>query len=146
MEYERMAKKLVVMQVENARPLSILSDAIAARGEEQILMMLAYHKEPAYAGDLACCVGLTSGRVANILKQLERKGYVQRTPDTADKRKVLVSLTAEGEGYAREVYHKTLKGYATILRLLGHEDAQEFMRVLQQGVNLLGQHEELFQM
>ena len=94
MEYEKLAKELVEMQVENARPLSWIADCIAARGEEQLLLMLAHRDKAVCAGELAECVGLTSGRVANILKQLERKGYIERTPGTQDKRKVLVCLTA----------------------------------------------------
>lgn len=96
MEYEKLAKELVEMQVENARPLSWIADCIAARGEEQLLLMLAHRDKAVCAGELAECVGLTSGRVANILKQLERKGYIERTPGKQDKRKVLVCLTAAG--------------------------------------------------
>lgn len=147
MEYEKLAKELVEMQVENARPLSWIADCIAARGEEQILLMLAHRKESVCAGELTEHVGLTSGRVANILKQLERKGYIERTPGTDDRRKVLVCLTETGWQYAKGVYRKELDGYAWLLRVLGKEDAREFMRLLKQGVNLLGaHHEELFPM
>ena len=144
MEYEKLAKELVEMQVENARPLSWIADCIAARGEEQLLLTLAHRDN---AGELAECVGLTSGRVANILKQLERKGYIERTPGTQDKRKVLVCLTAAGREYAKQVYHKEVDGYAWLLCVLGEADAREFMRLLKQGVKLLGSHhDELFQL
>ena len=140
MEYEKLAKELVGMQVENARPLSWIADCIAARGEEQLLLMLAHRDKAVCAGELAECVGLTSGRVANILKQLERKG-------TQDKRKVLVCLTAAGREYAKQVYRKEVDGYAWLLRVLGETDAREFMRLLKQGVKLLGSHhDELFQL
>ena len=142
-----MAKELVEMQVENARPLSWIADCIAARGEEQILLMLACRDSAICAGELAEHIGLTSGRVANILKQLERKGYIERTHGTTDKRKVLVCLTTAGQQYAKHVYRKELDGYAWLLRVLGEADAREFMRLLKQGVNLLGaHHEELFQL
>ena len=86
-------------------------------------------------------------RPANILKQLERKGYIERTPGTQDKRKVLVCLTAAGREYAKQVYRKEVDGYAWLLRVLGETDAREFMRLLKQGVKLLGlHHDELFQL
>lgn len=141
-----MAKELVEMQVENARPLSRIADCIAARGEEQILLMLAHRNEAVCAGVLTEHVGLTSGRVANILKQLERKGYIERTPGTDDRRKVLVCLTASGRQYAKQVYQKEMDGYARLLRVLGGQDAQEFVRLIKQGAKLLSLHEELFQM
>ena len=110
-------------------------------------MMLAHRDKAVCAGELAECVGLTSGRVANILKQLERKEYIERTPGTQDKRKVLVCLTAAGREYAKQVYHKEVDGYAWLLRVLGEADAREFMRLLKQGVKLLGSHhDELFQL
>ena len=141
-----MAKELVEMQVENARPLSRIADCIVARGEEQILLMLAHRNEAVCAGVLTEHVGLTSGRVANILKQLERKGYIERTPGTDDRRKVLVCLTASGWQYAKQVYQKEMDGYARLLRVLGGQDAQEFVRLIKQGAKLLSLHEELFQM
>lgn len=141
-----MAKELVEMQVENARPLSRIADCIAARGETQILLMLAHRNEAVCAGVLTEHVGLTSGRVANILKQLERKGYIERTPGTDDRRKVLVCLTASGRQYAKQVYQKEMDGYARLLRVLGGQDAQEFVRLIKQGAKLLSLHEELFQM
>lgn len=142
-----MAKELVEMQMENAHQLSWIADCIAARGEAQILLMLAHRNEAVCAGELTEHVGLTSGRVANILKQLERKGYIERTPGTDDRRKVLVCLTEDGQQYAKRVYKKELDGYAWLLRVLGEADAREFMRLLKQGVNLLGaHHDELFQM
>ncbi|WP_432617158.1 MarR family winged helix-turn-helix transcriptional regulator [Butyricicoccus sp.] len=142
-----MAKELVEMQMENARQLSWIADCIAARGEAQILLMLAHRNEAVCAGELTEHVGLTSGRVANILKQLERKEYIERTPGTDDRRKVLVCLTENGQQYAKHVYKKELDGYAWLLRVLGEADAREFMRLLKQGVNLLGaHHDELFQM
>lgn len=142
-----MAKELVEMQMENAHQLSWIADCIAARGEAQILLMLAHRNEAVCAGELTEHVGLTSGRVANILKQLERKGYIERTPGTDDRRKVLVCLTEDGQQYAKHVYRKELDGYAWLLRVLGEADAREFMRLLKQGVNLLGaHHDELFQM
>ena len=62
MEYEKLAKELVEMQVENARPLSWIADCIAARGEEQLLLMLAHRDKAVCAGELAECVGLTRPR------------------------------------------------------------------------------------
>lgn len=141
-----MAKELVEMQMENARQLSWIADCIAARGEAQILLMLAHRNEAVCAGELTEHVGLTSGRVANILKQLERKGYIERTPGTDDRRKVLVCLTASGRQYAKQVYQKEMDGYARLLRVLGGQDAQEFVRLIKQGAKLLSLHEELFQM
>jgi DNA-binding MarR family transcriptional regulator len=60
--------------------------------------------------ELSEIVVRSSGGMTQILDRLERAGLVARAPDPADRRKVLVALTAEGlrtadaanAGYARE--------------------------------------------
>ncbi|MFI9006134.1 MarR family winged helix-turn-helix transcriptional regulator [Actinosynnema sp. NPDC053489] len=46
---------------------------------------------------------LTTGGLSNVLRSLERRGYVALTPDPADGRGRRVSLTAEGTTAARRV-------------------------------------------
>lgn len=45
------------------------------------------------AGDLAEASRLTTGAITAVIDRLERAGYVQRVPDPADRRRVLVELT-----------------------------------------------------
>ncbi|MDO4286146.1 MAG: winged helix DNA-binding protein [Eubacteriales bacterium] len=132
------------MQLFYSKPLCKIADLISSRGEDQVLLLLYSRRTPACAGDFAACLGLTSGRVANLLKQLERKEYIMRTSDPGDRRRVQISLTEKGNAYASETYEKTLRDYKWLLTRLGDKDSQEFMHVLKLGVTLLGQHEELF--
>lgn len=144
MDYGKAAEELVDMQLTYSKPLCKIADIIASRGEDQVLLLLYSRQKPACAGDFAAILGLTSGRVANLLKQLERKGYIMRVPDSNDRRKVQISLTEAGKSYACAAYKKALEGYEWLLTALGEQDSQEFMRVLKLGVTLLNQHEELF--
>lgn len=50
---------------------------------------------PLTAGMLARHTGLTAGAVTGLVDRLERAGYVRRVPDTADRRRVLVSPVAD---------------------------------------------------
>jgi DNA-binding MarR family transcriptional regulator len=59
---------------------------------------------PITAGQLAEQSGLTTGAVTAVLDRLERAGYVRRTRDTADRRRVLVEATAELRRRAMEFY------------------------------------------
>lgn len=45
---------------------------------------------PATAGEIGRRTGLTSGAVTGLIDRLERQGLVERMPDPADRRKVLV--------------------------------------------------------
>lgn len=63
----------------------------------QLMVLLAIGPEDAMtAGNLARSVSLSQGTVTSILDRMEKRGYVQRTRDQEDKRKVLISLSLEG--------------------------------------------------
>ncbi len=59
---------------------------------------------PITAGDLARQSGLTTGAVTAVLDRLENAGYVHRTRDTADRRRVLIEITDEARQRAMEFY------------------------------------------
>lgn len=59
---------------------------------------------PITAGDLARQSGLTTGAVTAVLDRLERAGYVRRTRDTADRRRVLIEATDEARERSLEFY------------------------------------------
>lgn len=52
--------------------------------------------------DLAAAVNCTPGNVTVLVDNLEKNGLVTRERDTEDRRKVLVTLTKEGEGLAKQ--------------------------------------------
>jgi DNA-binding MarR family transcriptional regulator len=56
------------------------------------------------AGELAEAASLSPGAVTTVLDRLERMGFVTRTRDAADRRRVLVELTPKARELAFEVY------------------------------------------
>ena len=103
----------------------------ASTGEDGVLYrLLIGDAEGTLAGDLARSMGLTSGRIANILKQLEAKGYVARSTGQSDRRQVNVQLTEEGRSHIRDAYDDNIRVIEENLRLLGEADANEYIRIL----------------
>lgn len=60
--------------------------------------------EPRSASELARRVGLTPAATTSMIDRLERKGFVRRTADPADRRRVLVEMTEEGQRRTWELY------------------------------------------
>lgn len=56
------------------------------------------------AGEIATALGLSTGAVTTLLDRLEHAGYVQRTRDDDDRRRVQVELTSRTRRLARELY------------------------------------------
>src|SRR5262245_20787792 len=82
----------------------LFSDAVAAqlrmnRSDLDALGVVHLHGGVT-AGELADVTGLSTGAVTGVIDRLEAGGYVQREPDPADRRRVVVRPAGEG---SREV-------------------------------------------
>lgn len=66
-------------------------------GPQLLIMQLIGSHGEITSSVIAREVSLSQATVTSILDRLERKGLLQRIRSTADKRKVIVSLTDEGE-------------------------------------------------
>jgi DNA-binding MarR family transcriptional regulator len=82
---------------------------LAASGVDEfweIEVLLSLKRAPGNfrrAGDLMREFQVTSGAITNRIDRLERRGWVRRDSDPADRRQVLVSLTPEGLAQADHV-------------------------------------------
>ena len=68
--------------------------------------------------------------LTRILKNLEEKGFVKRSTDIGDQRKVLVSLSARGQKKYQQVVPASEKIYRSIERKLGKRDLTELLNQL----------------
>ena len=59
---------------------------------------------PSTAGDLAKATRLTTGAITNVIDRLEKAGYVKRSPDPKDRRKVIVSFIPKKHGRTKAQY------------------------------------------
>jgi len=117
------AEKLFNLRLEHTGTVGQIADAISCGGEDGVLMYLYVKDQKLHAGEIAEALQLTSGRIANILKVLEKKRYIQRKPGQDDKRKILVSLTSSGRSYIAEVKERAVARYDDVLRKLNPHDA-----------------------
>lgn len=98
-------------------------------GEGQILICLI-ENNGLTPGTLSDISELGSGRVANILKSMEEKGYIVRKKDNNDKRKVLVYITEEGKKWHNENKKMVEEEVDNILKYIGENDTKELIRIL----------------
>ena len=106
------------------------------QGEERVLTYLFKKQEPALSGELSHALRMTSGRMANILKALEKKKYVTRLSSRDDRRKVLVYLTEAGTHYIQPLYQQTLLDHQQLLEQMGESDATEFLRLIRKAIQI----------
>ena len=67
------------------------------------------------AGEIAQHTGLTTASVTNLIDRLERKGFVQRVRDTADRRRVIVQPNQAGLAEFDRLFSLIQASFATVL-------------------------------
>lgn len=65
---------------------------------------------------LADALRLDKSTTSRVVDALERKGYVERTPDLADRRAVLLRVTRSGRGLHQRIQRDLVAQQAEILR------------------------------
>jgi DNA-binding MarR family transcriptional regulator len=70
---------------------------------------------PLSAGEIARRSGLAAASVTNLIDRLERKGFVQRVADPADRRRVMVEAVSDRLTNARSLFASTRRSLAQLL-------------------------------
>lgn len=129
-DYETLADNLCDIHFLYSRDLSNVFEQHSTRGEEAALFWLSRLENPVSAGELASKLGITSGRIANILGSLDRKKFIERHRSSRDRRQINVSLTDAGAEHIRSVYENARKNHMALLQKMGDENAVEFIRLM----------------
>ena len=90
-------------------------------------LMQAGEASPA---QLAARLRLTTGSTTTLLDRLERAGYVTRSPDQHDRRKVVVRPTPHAQQRAMEVYGPVAEDGAEALARFSAGDLEAVLRYL----------------
>ena len=85
---------------------------------------------------------VSAPRVANILRSLETKGWIARTNDPTDRRRVLVNLTDKGKDLLDAKRAHFDESTARFLAQLGYDDAQELLRLLRRMNQIVDANQE----
>ncbi|MGW7524700.1 MarR family winged helix-turn-helix transcriptional regulator [Streptomyces sp. NPDC054783] len=81
----------------------------------QALSLLTVEPEPLTVRQIADLTGLTTGSATRLVDRLERGGYVARTPDVRDRRRVLVTPVPERIARVTAVWDELGRTWQTLL-------------------------------
>lgn len=129
LDYTQLAERLIDMRTRTPQLKMERTMSQIARGEVLALNYLAANGKQAYPKDMSKALMLTTARIAAMLKSLEGQGMVTRTPDPADNRQVIVSLTKKGAALVEERLSGMVHSVAKMLEALGEEDAKAYVRI-----------------
>ena len=103
------------------------------RGEGRgfVLMYLTERGGRAFPGEIGQAMGVTTPRVAVILRELEQEGMITRTVVEDDRRKVCVALTEQGRERVRRKRQRMERFLRKWLDRLSEEDAAALPRIFE---------------
>ena len=105
-----------------------------------ICLNVLFRRGPLSAGALASAVGLTTGAITTVVDRLERAGYVRRTGDPGDRRRVLVEASQEGALRAFSLFDGLLDDLATFAAAQPSGDVELLLRMLGAFADLVVRH------
>ena len=80
--------------------------------------------------DLSTALGVTARNITTIVDGLERDGFVQRRPDTGDRRAILIELTEFGQSHIARMHEFGIRMSERLFAPLNAEERREFLRLL----------------
>lgn len=134
MDYLDYAKELIEYMVENEQVFQCFKHDVTeiARGECAVLIFLIDGHDGVNAREISKHFGINTSRVAAVLNNLSKKGFIQRVADLSDKRKIRVYITDTGREFGMQRRREIEKYFGTLLAQLGEKDAKEYLRLSRQ--------------
>jgi DNA-binding MarR family transcriptional regulator len=104
----------------------------------QFLALRAIAAEPLAAAELARRTGVSGAAVSQLVAALEREGWVERSPEAADRRRHVLALTPTGLETLQSATRLVYGRLGELLSELPRHDAQELTRLLTRVEHVLG--------
>lgn len=130
MNAEETVREINRIHLDHPQLLGQIAGAVASGGEAGVMLWLSQQQGDIFAVDIINHFGLTPGRVANIVKRLEQRGYIVRETDAEDLRKSRIRMTGKGTSYADSVSKMMTENHLRMVRVLGEEDSAHALRIL----------------
>jgi len=127
MDFEKLTKKFMKDSLLKKQPFQPVMEL--SRGEIGTLLFLVFEKDGAFVGEISDRLSLTSGRMATVIKHLERKQYILKKQAKNDRRKMIINVTQKGRDFVEKHGKMVHDRIYNILKFLGEEDAMNYVRI-----------------
>lgn len=129
MYYEALADELLHIRANLLRVPAHQQLSNMMRGELFVLNYLNDHDTIVHPKDLSENLSVSTARIASLLKHMEEKRLIVRTPDVDDSRQIIVRLTPEGKQAIQTYRKEVLYQLSKTLESLGPDDANAYIRI-----------------
>ncbi len=136
MDYTKLAEDFLreMRAFRRFKPQKSINESM--HGEAFVLHHIATSGNPVIPSEISEAMGISGARIAATLNSLENKCYIIRQIDTSDRRRILVTLTEKGREQEHACRRKLTETVEKMLRLLGEDDAKEYVRITRKMASL----------
>ncbi len=129
---------LIIQRVEAFRTADLIRKLMEAEtGIGSVLRILHQAERPVTSGMISRSLGVSTARIAVLLKKLEGKGLIIRTAGADDARTTLVGLTEQGLEYTEYMYADLCAEIGRLIDHLGLERLLEFVSIAEEIVSIM---------
>jgi MarR family transcriptional regulator, organic hydroperoxide resistance regulator len=129
-ELRKLVYTMVALGNQMARHRKVCADHIGVSEAQAIMLRMIAESQDATVGQLAQRLQVTSQFVTIETGDLVKNGIIEKRPNKADRRSMLLRLTAKGEGLVRELSGIMRIGNDIWLRSLSEERAKILQETL----------------
>jgi DNA-binding MarR family transcriptional regulator len=103
---------------------------------------LLLQRGPSTPGRLSVELGLTTGSVTAMLDRMEKAGYITRTPDPGDRRKIIIQATPETAAQAMEAMMPLMEDSAKSMADYGAAELKLLVDFFTRAIDVQNRHVE----
>ncbi len=108
-------------------------DALLSLTERSTLSMIYQHSE-ILPSELAAIEKVTSQSMSQIINKLSHNGFINKTPSTEDKRKVIITITAQGREF---IELKRNKSQEWLAKAISEKTTEAEKEIIMQAITIL---------
>jgi DNA-binding MarR family transcriptional regulator len=100
-------------------------------------LQIVLREGPQTAGQLAARLRLTTGAVTSVLDRLERESLIVRSPDSDDRRKIIVTANSDALAERDNVYRSIGDAYAAMQRRFTTSELEFLVRYYEASIQVI---------
>ena len=117
---------VIIQRIFESRPTKLFKPLDETRaGLHCVLRMLDREDKPLTAGQISTKMGVSSARVAVLLRKMAEKGLIVREGSPDDARKSMISLSDEGRSQIEKLNEERIN----VINRLGKEKTEQFIQL-----------------
>lgn len=129
---------MLIQRFVSTRPRSLVQQMDdSTHGIGCVLRYLEETDRAVSAGEISAHMKVSTARVAVLLRNMQEKDLIVKSPDPQDARKTMVTLSTHGKESIRQKKEQFLRYFMHIAECIGEERFEEFIRISEEIHNIV---------